>query len=339
MSDSQSVNKCLPFRWYGGKYSHLDWILPQLPSTNIYVEPFGGSGATLLNRKPSPVEVYNDLDNEVTNFFQILREQKDELLEKIGLTPFSRKEFEDAIKTQGKDDLSDLEKARTFFVRAGQVRSGLAQEATPGRWAYCKSTSRRGMAGAISRWHTRLDHLEYAANRLEDEGHLEDILPGMDREQREELAKELDDLGSFEAVKRLRDAEVNLTADRFRRVQIENKQADEVIDTYDSENTLFYCDPPYPHSTRHDGARSVYRFEMSDEDHCNLAEKLHGCEAKVAISSYRSELTEDLYSDWNRIDIKKVSHTSKKQREESLWLNYSIPEPDQEKIRTTIRIN
>src|SRR3990172_11958576 len=83
----------IAFGWYGGKFSHLQWLLPLLPHTNHYCEPFGGSAAVLLNREPSPVETYNDVDGEVVNFFRVLREQTDALLEAIGLTPFSRQEF------------------------------------------------------------------------------------------------------------------------------------------------------------------------------------------------------------------------------------------------------
>lgn len=158
--------KLLPFRWYGGKYSHLDFILPHLPQTHQYIEPFGGSAAVLINREPSPVETYNDIDGDVVNFFKVLRENRDELLEKIALTPFSREELANAVEKQHNDDLSDIEQARLFFVRAGQTRSGLAQEATPGRWAYCKSTSRRNMSGAVSRWHGRLEQLYNVADRL-----------------------------------------------------------------------------------------------------------------------------------------------------------------------------
>jgi len=68
--------KTIAFGWYGGKFSHLDWLLPLLPECHHYCEPFGGSAAVLLNRCPSPVETYNDLDNEVVNFFRVLREQK-----------------------------------------------------------------------------------------------------------------------------------------------------------------------------------------------------------------------------------------------------------------------
>ena len=138
-------SKKIAFGWYGGKYSHLDWLLPLLPYTKHYCEPFGGSAAVLINRKPSPVETYNDIDGEVANFFRVLCEQKEELLEAIGLTPFSREELRIAVNGKT-EDLTELERARRFFVRARQVRTGLAQTASEGRWAHCKLTSRAGMA-------------------------------------------------------------------------------------------------------------------------------------------------------------------------------------------------
>ncbi|GAC1631193.1 MAG: hypothetical protein NVS4B7_19380 [Ktedonobacteraceae bacterium] len=85
------------------------------------------------------------------NFFRVLREQKEALIEAIGLTPFAREEFELAF-SQASENLSDLERARRFFVLARQVRTGLAQKASIGRWAHCLLTSRAGMAGAVSRW-------------------------------------------------------------------------------------------------------------------------------------------------------------------------------------------
>jgi hypothetical protein len=48
--------KLIPFGWYGGKFSHLDWLLPLLPDCHHYCEPFAGSGAVLLNREPSPMD-------------------------------------------------------------------------------------------------------------------------------------------------------------------------------------------------------------------------------------------------------------------------------------------
>jgi len=159
------MGRMIAFGWYGGKYSHLNWLLPLLPKTKHYCEPFGGSAAVLVNREPSPIETYNDLDSEVVNFFYVLREQKEELIEAIGLTPFSREELTIAVNSQN-GDLTDLERARRFFVRARQTRTSLAQTATPGRWAHCRLTSRAGMAGAVSRWLGSVDGLAEIAQRL-----------------------------------------------------------------------------------------------------------------------------------------------------------------------------
>jgi DNA adenine methylase len=158
------LRKLIAFGWYGGKFSHLDWLLPLLPACEHYCEPFGGSGAVLLNRSPSPIETYNDLDGEVCNFFRVLRDQKDRLVEAIGLTPFSREEFSVACTID--PGLEPLERARRFYVRARQVRTGLAQTASIGRWANCKLTSRAGMSGVVSRWLGAVEALPEIAHRL-----------------------------------------------------------------------------------------------------------------------------------------------------------------------------
>ncbi|MBN1487412.1 MAG: DNA adenine methylase [Anaerolineae bacterium] len=273
-------SKKIAFGWYGGKYSHLNWLLPLLPYTKHYCEPFGGSAAVLINREPSPVETYNDIDGEVVNFFKVLREQKEELLEAIGLTPFSREELRIAVDCN-LGDLSELERARRFFVRARQVRTGLAQTASEGRWAHCKLTSRAGMAGAVSRW-----------------------------------------LGSVDGLSEI--------AQRLLRVQIENAPAIEVIQRYDSPETLFYCDPPYIHESRSD--TNAYAYEMTDDGHYELAEVLHNVDGKVALSGYHSELMSELYGDWEYIEapVKKAHSTntgidnSKHNRTEVLWVNYNV---------------
>jgi DNA adenine methylase len=212
---SRPPGRLIAFGWYGGKFSHLNWLLPLLPKCHHYCEPFAGSAAVLVNREPSPVETYNDIDGEVVNFFKVLRTEKDKLIESIGLTPFSREEFFHAVSGYG-SGLADLERARRFFVRARQARTGLAQTASLGRWANCKNTSRAGMSGVVSRW-----------------------------------------LGSVEDLPEI--------AERLLRVQIETRPALEIIKLYDGEDTLFYCDPPYVHSTR--GDNNAYGFEMDDQSH------------------------------------------------------------------------
>ncbi|MEB3355719.1 MAG: DNA adenine methylase [Synechococcales bacterium] len=268
------MGKIIAFGWYGGKFNHLNWLLPLLPEATHYCEPFAGSAAVLLNRKPSPVETYNDIDGEVVNFFRVLRDSQEELIKAIGLTPFSREELRLAVE-ESVSNLSELERARRFFVRARQVRTGLAQTASVGRWAHCKLTSRAGMAGAVSRW-----------------------------------------LGSVEGLSEI--------VQRLLRVQIENSPAIEVIRRYDHEETLFYCDPPYPHISR--GDANAYKYEMTDDEHRRLAEVLKNTKGKVALSGYHCDLLDTLYGDWYCIEAPSKQCLSVKQlRTEVVWMNYAPP--------------
>lgn len=266
----RAARKRIAFGWYGGKYSHLDWLLPLLPVSRQYCEPFGGSAAVLINRDPSLVETYNDIDGDLVNFFRVLRQHSDELQRLIALTPFSREEYAVALTDDAAE--SPVERARRFYVRARQTRTGLAQTASLGRWANCRNTSRAGMSGVVSRW-----------------------------------------LGGVEALSEI--------ATRLSQVQIENRPALDVIDLYDDPDTLFYCDPPYVHETRGDSA--AYRFELDHADHVALAQKLQTIKGRAAVSGYRCEFMDTAFAGWRRFDTPPhFCHSIKKERVESLWMNY-----------------
>jgi DNA adenine methylase len=126
------LGKLIAFGWYGGKFSHLNWLLPLLPKCHHYCEPFAGSAAVLLNREPSPVETYNDIDGEVANFFRVLRDNKGPLVESIGLTPFSREEFYYSVSKNPARVKDEIERARLFYVRA-QVSMSLLWWTVAGR--------------------------------------------------------------------------------------------------------------------------------------------------------------------------------------------------------------
>lgn len=267
--------KRIVFGWYGGKFSHLDWLLPLLPKCHHYCEPFAGSAAVLLNKYLSPIETYNDIDGEVVNFFRVLRDSTNELIKNIALTPFSREEYFFSIENKKDEALSSVEKARIFYIRARQTRTALAQTASIGRWANCKQTSRSGMSGAVSRWLGGVDALEDIAHRL-------------------------------------------------LRVQIENRPAIDIIKLYDNRETLFYCDPPYLHATR--GDSKAYGFEMTENEHEELAAVLNNCQGMVAISGYDHELMDKFFKSpkWYKVfGPEKTIHSTKDKRREVLWLNYN----------------
>jgi DNA adenine methylase len=110
-------------------------------------------------------------------------------------------------------------------------------------------------------------------------------------------------------------------AERLLRVQIENRPAIEILRLYDSPDTLFYCDPPYVHSTR--GDTNAYGYELQELEHRQLAEALHRVRGKVALSGYRSALYDTLFKGWRRYDAgARQIHSVKQPRQECLWMNY-----------------
>ncbi len=114
--------------------------------------------------------------------------------------------------------------------------------------------------------------------------------------------------------------------DRLRRVQIICQPAVEAILRFDHKEALIYCDPPYVHQTRSQGGTAVYGVEMSDDDHCELADALNSCKAKVVLSGYPSPLYDRLYKGWRSARFDMPNHAAggkRKAREtECLWMSF-----------------
>lgn len=104
-----------PLRYHGGKWRLAPWIVEHFPAHKAYVEVFGGAAGVLLRKERSQIEVYNDLDRQVVNFFRVLRdgESTRRLIEQLDLTPFSREEF-DLSYAPAEDE---VEAARRFVTR------------------------------------------------------------------------------------------------------------------------------------------------------------------------------------------------------------------------------
>jgi DNA adenine methylase len=281
------------FAWYGGKFSQLDWLLPLLPPCKHFVDVFGGSGAVVMNRAPSPLETYNDLDKDVVHFFRTIRDpaKLQELLRQLELTPYSREERTMAhlsLHRPESEELDEIERARRFFVLARQSTRGQVQfQGSPlGIWKFTRDAMSRGMAGTVSSWQYGIDGLAAVAAR-------------------------------------------------FRTIQVENYPAIRIIELYDTPDTLFYNDPPYVQDTRETShRRRDYTNEMSDDDHRTLAAALHKIKGRAAISGFPSQLYDELYGDWNKIMMPRISGASAaymqdgnkeaSDRIEVLWTNYPL---------------
>lgn len=107
-------------------------------------------------------------------------------------------------------------------------------------------------------------------------------------------------------------------AERLRGVQIENRPAVELIENFNYENVLIYCDPPYVLDTRHG---RQYRCEMDDMDHNDLLDVLLAHSGPVLLSGYDNDLYDDRLQGWHQEETICYSQVCSRKRE-VLWMNF-----------------
>jgi len=259
------MSRVTPFPWYGGKYNQCSWIIEHFPNNRRYVEPFGGSGVILINKDPSPIETFNDIDGEVVNFFEVLQKYENELIHRVENTPHSREFFEKAC-TEEPDD--EVERALYFLIRTAQSYGG-----TQMSWGSSVTVTRKGMPQRTSAWNNRIESIKEVAKRM-------------------------------------------------REVQIENRDAIDLIQRHDGDDVTFYCDPPYPQECRVDS--DVYNYEMDDDEHEELAEVLNSVEGDVVLSSYECESNNEWYDGWRKEyqGERTLAGEGTGSREEVLYMNF-----------------
>src|SRR6516225_6569768 len=95
-------------------------------------------------------------------------------------------------------------------------------------------------------------------------------------------------------------------ADRVRTVQIEHGGWLEIVESYDTPNTLFYCDPPFVKSTRRSGK---YQHEMDNAEHRELVEVLLSIQGRVVVSGYRNAIYRPLEeAGWKCVDVPTICY-------------------------------
>lgn len=152
-----------PFGYFGSKNKIAMQLASNLPKHNCWVEAFCGSAALTLRKKPAPIEVINDIDNEIVNLFNQLRNNHKKLCRMIELTPYAEQELINArIKIKG---LDELERARRFLVQSMMAINGIfGQE--KGGFSYSDSYSRNGHDARVNRWNNLPERLELVVKRL-----------------------------------------------------------------------------------------------------------------------------------------------------------------------------
>lgn len=286
-----------PLTCIGGKHRLSGWIISHFPEHYTFVDVFGGSGVITLQKDPAPVEVYNDLDGGLANFFKVLQDSDkfDEFSRRVSLTPYSYSEYERACELHECEGYkSDVEWAACYFIINRMVFGSKLQN-HPGvprskssltaGWAKNVTETSRGVAKRVSAWLSSVDGLTHFAVRL--------LL-----------------------------------------VQVECRDFEYVLGTYDTYDSLFYCDPPYY-------GIDWYERSFSKDDHKRLLRILLKLDGMCVLSGYDCDLyydTLEVGAGWYYMS--KAATVGARNRDgefgdrvESLWIN---PQAE-ERLPTSVR--
>ncbi len=114
--------RSLPY--YGGKrgYGKAEWIAGLLPSEkdSCYLEPFAGMAGVLLARPAVKLEMLNDLNGRIINWWRMVRDCPDEFGYLVEHTPRSRNEFRWACAAVDDQALPDIRRALAFHILVSQ---------------------------------------------------------------------------------------------------------------------------------------------------------------------------------------------------------------------------
>ena len=152
-----------PFGYFGSKNKLAFELCKNLPPHSCWVEAFCGSAALTLAKKPAQIEVINDIDNEIVNLFEQLRNNHVELSRQITLTPYAHQELINARIKNNND--SDIERARKFLVQSMMAINGIFGEERGG-FSSSDSYTRNNTEARVNRWNNLPERLNKVVERL-----------------------------------------------------------------------------------------------------------------------------------------------------------------------------
>lgn len=154
------------FPWFGGKSTAKiqNALLAALPKHERYVEPFGGGASILIAKEPSSVEVYNDVNRGLVNFFRVISDVDSfgKFMARTILLPVARELYEEYARTwPGIHD--PVEQAIRWFVVARQSFGGSFGNS----WGTTINSSTGGMAQTAGSWKSALNRLPEIHERMQ----------------------------------------------------------------------------------------------------------------------------------------------------------------------------
>jgi DNA adenine methylase len=144
-----------PIKWVGGKSRFRKQIISIIPPHSCYVELFAGGAWILFGKKASDVEVLNDIDQDLINFFRVVKHKPDELISSFELELVSRAEF-NRLADLDPTTLNDIERAHRFYYL---IMAGWGGELNYPRFATSISDGGHGnrLIGALKYLRERID--------------------------------------------------------------------------------------------------------------------------------------------------------------------------------------
>lgn len=271
---SGNRSKVIAYNYFGGKFTYLSDLYKHFPVPSSFdhlVDVFMGSGCVSLNyhHGRNIIKTANDLNEGIVNFFEVLRNQEDRLIELLELTPCAASEYDNCWEPAE----DPVEQARRFYVRVRQSFFGLGAQRKNKGWHMAKQHANSNGGEVVSRWNNAIPKLRKVADILR------------------------------------------------RNYQVTNYDYLVCIDKLDFDRCFFYCDPPYSRVSRK--SYNDYKHEFTNEDHEQLADKLHSIAGMAMVSGYDCSLMNSLYGDWNKFYLtKKKNNIRSGEVQEVVWCNY-----------------
>lgn len=250
--------------WIGGKKALREMIYQRFPAKyGRYIEVFGGGGWVLFGKAPERnMEVYNDFNHNLTNMFQVVRDQPLAFIKELGYLPENGryifklyKEIVSKEKIEDKYLEEEMQRVDEYFTEL---------QATELKELMQADHEKEDVKRAVTFF--KLIRYSYASGC------------------RTFGARPYDVRKAF--------AQVWKVSERLANTIIENKDFEALIYQYDRPDAFFYCDPPYFETEGH------YEVAFPKEDHERLRNTLANIQGKFLLSYNDCPYIRELYKDF-----------------------------------------
>lgn len=254
-----------PINWVGGKHLSAEKIVKMFPEHDCYCETFAGGLSIFFEKPPSKVEVINDVNESLMNFYRVLQRKPKEFLERGKYELYSRSlYYEYLIDFKIKKMHND-----------GDIPSKICSEL---------GVTYEYMNKIIN---TEFDDVERAFRffALIKEAFSAKFNAGWGMGVVRNSATSF--FNEFKII--------DMVTDKLKRVQIDCRDFEDIIDTYDGDRTLFVFDPPYQKSDN-----DSYYFQMGNKpftlsDHQRLYNRFKNIKGKGILTIDNTEWIRERY--------------------------------------------